>query len=247
MVAGLLGVGGAIVMVPLLLYAPPWLGFPPLDVKTVAAISMIQVFFVALSGSVAYGRRGEVHRRLILTVGSTSALASLAGGAAARWLHPLTLLCVFAAMASVGAVLMWAAPVGRGSAANAAGLSLYRLSRAIPVGIAVGFGAGLVGAGGAFLLVPLLVTVVGVPVRVTIGSSLAITLWTAAAGVLGKLITNQIPFWPAGALVAGAIPGAQIGEWLNRRFGIRGLRNLLAVAITLVALTVWLDVVSRLW
>jgi len=40
-VAGLLGVGGAILMIPLLLYVPPWIGFPPLDVMAVAAISMV--------------------------------------------------------------------------------------------------------------------------------------------------------------------------------------------------------------
>ena len=37
-VSGLIGVGGAIVMIPLLLYAPPLLGFPALDVKSVAAM-----------------------------------------------------------------------------------------------------------------------------------------------------------------------------------------------------------------
>jgi len=242
LVAGLLGVGGAIVMIPLLLYAPPWFGFPPLEVGTVAAISMVQVFFAALSGAIAYGRRGEVHRRLTVTVGVAGALAALAGGAGSRWMHPLALLCVFAVMATVGAVLMWAAPTERSGSSAAAETSAYRPSLAIVVGIAVGFGAGLVGAGGAFLLVPLLITVVGIPVRVTIGSSLAITLWTATAGVLGKVVTGQVPFATATALVLGAIPGAQVGERLSRQIGIRGLKNLLAVVISLVALGVWVDI-----
>src|SRR5207302_799563 len=72
----------------------------------------------------------------------------------------------------------------------------------------VGLAAGLVGAGGAFLLVPLLLIVVGVPIRVTIGTSLAITALAASAGFVGKLVTAQIPLAPTLAVVAGAIPGA---------------------------------------
>jgi uncharacterized protein len=245
LIAGLLGVGGAILMIPLLLYTPPWLGFPPLDVRAVAGISMVQVFFAALSGAIAHGRRGAVHRGLTVTVGVMAALGSLVGGVASRWLHPLALLIIFAVMASLGAVLMWAAPTERSEQPNAADTLSFHRWLAILVGGGVGLGAGLVGAGGAFLLVPLLITVVGIPTRITIGSSLAITLWTATAGVLGKLATGQISFAPAAALVLGAVPGAQVGEWVSRRCGVRGLRGLLAAVTTLVALWVWADVFSH--
>jgi len=182
LIAGFLGVGGAIIMIPLLLYVPPWLGFPDLTVKTIAAISMVQVFFAALSGAVAHGRHGTVHRALTLIVGGAAAIGSLVGG-----------------------------------------------------------------RGGAFLLVPLLITVIGVPTRVTIGSSLAITLWTATAGLVGKLLTGQIPFEPAAVLVVGAIPGAQVGERISRRCGVGSLRGCLAALTALVALRIWLDVLFRLW
>ena len=105
-VAGLLGVGGAIIMIPLLLYLPPWIGFPALSVNEVAAISMVQVFFAALSGAIAHGRRGAVHRTLVFTVGASAALGALVGGVASRWFSPLALLAVFGVMASLGAVLM---------------------------------------------------------------------------------------------------------------------------------------------
>jgi hypothetical protein len=245
LVAGLLGVGGAILMIPLLLYAPPWLGFPPLDVQAVAAISMVQVFFAALSGAIAHGRRGAVHRGLTVTVGGIAAAGSLAGGVASQWLRPLALLIIFAVMASLGAVLMWAAPTERSEQPVTADTFTFRRSLGFLVGGGVGLGAGLVGAGGAFLLVPLLIAVVGIPTRITIGSSLAITLWTATAGVLGKLATGQIPLVPAVALVLGAVPGAQVGEWVGRRCGVRGLRGLLAAVTTVVALIVWADVFSR--
>jgi len=246
-IAGLLGVGGAILMIPLLLYVPAWLGFPPLDVKAVAAVSMVQVLFAALSGAIAHGRQGKVHRELAVTAGAAAALGSLAGGVASRWLPASALLLTFAVMATLGAVLMFLAPseVGPSLPAEAPPLSFSR-SRALLVGLGVGTMAGLVGAGGAFLLVPLLITVVRVPTRITIGSSLAITLWTAVAGLLGKLVTGQVPLLLSAALVLGAVPGAQCGEWASRRCGIRALRGLLTGITALVAVRVWVDVFSRL-
>ena len=246
-VAGLLGVGGAILMIPLLLYVPPWIGFPPLDVKAVTAISMVQVFFAALSGAIAHGRHGAVHRGLSVTVGAAAAVGSLAGGVASRWLPEHALLAIFAAMASLGVLLMWVAPTAHDGQSRTADMAPFHRPLVLLTGGGVGVGAGLVGAGGAFLLVPLLITVVGIPTRITIGSSLVITLWTAAAGVVGKLMTGQVPFAPAVALVLGAIPGAQVGGWASRRFGVRSLKGLLTGLTTLVALRIWIDVLSRVW
>jgi hypothetical protein len=157
------------------------------------------------------------------------------------------LLAIFAAMASLGVLLMWVGPTAHDDRSRTAEMAPFHRPLALLTGGGVGAGAGLVGAGGAFLLVPLLITVVGIPTRITIGSSLVITLWTAAAGVVGKLMTGQVPFAPAVALVLGAIPGAQAGGWASRRFGVRSLKGLLTGLTTLVALRIWIDVLSRLW
>jgi uncharacterized membrane protein YfcA len=103
----------------------------------------------------------------------------------------------------------------------------------------VGVAAGVVGAGGAFLLVPLLLVVVGVPLRVTIGSSLAITAAAATAGVIGKGLTGQIVLAPAVAVAAGALPGAQLGAVASRRLSGVALRRVLLAVIVLTGLRVW--------
>jgi uncharacterized protein len=105
----------------------------------------------------------------------------------------------------------------------------------------VGLAAGLVGAGGAFLLVPLLIVGVGVPIRVSIGSSLAITALAATAGVVGKIATGQVPVAPTAAVVLGAVPGAQIGALVSRRLSGTGLRRALFIVTLGSALRVWWD------
>ena len=237
-VSGLIGVGGAIVMIPLLLYAPPLLGVGRLDVKAVAAITMVQVFVAAASGVVAHGRYRAVNARLAATGGIAMAAASLAGAMASHWMRDTWLLVVFALMVTVAFVLMLVPPPPPDVTAPAEEREYSRTLTATVTG-SVGLAAGLVGAGGAFLLVPLLLVVVGVPIRVTIGSSLAITALAATGGVIGKLVTGQVPLGPALVVALAAVPGAQLGALASRRLAGNTLRGILFVVIVLTGVRVW--------
>ena len=237
-VSGLLGVGGAIVMIPLLLYVPPLLGIGGFDVKEVAAITMVQVFIAAVSGVIAHGRRRAVNARLAATGGLAMAATSLAGAIASLWIHEMWLLMVFALMVTLACVLMFV-PAPQPDVAAPAEDREYSRTLTATVAGGVGFAAGLVGAGGAFLLVPLLLVVVGVPIRVTIGSSLAITAVAATAGVIGKLVTGQVPLGPAFVVALGAVPGAQLGAVASQRLAGGALKGILFVVIALTGVRVW--------
>jgi uncharacterized protein len=237
-VSGLIGVGGAIVMIPLLLYVPPLLAFGRLDVKTVAAITMVQVFMAALSGVVAHGRHHAVNVRLGLTGGVAMGAGSLTGAVASHWMREYTVLVVFALMVTAAFVLMFF-PMPEPDVGVPAQQREYSATLAVLVGGIVGLGAGIVGAGGAFLLVPLLLVVVGVPIRVTIGTSLAMTAFAATTGVVGKLITGQVPFGPALVVALGAVPGAQLGALASRRLARTALKGILFVVIVLTGVRVW--------
>ena len=237
-VSGLIGVGGAIVMIPLLLYGPPLLGVGALDVRSVAAITMVQVFVASVSGMIAHGRHRAVNRRLALVGGAAMGAASLSGAVASRYVPERWLLAVFAVMVTVAFVLVLLPEPAPDVTEPAAEKEYSAPLTAVTAGV-VGVAAGLVGAGGAFLLVPLLLVVVGVPIRVTIGSSLAITAVAATAGVIGKAVTGQIPLAPAVVVAAGALPGAQLGAVASRRLSGVALKRVLLAVIVLTGLKVW--------
>ena len=243
-VSGLVGVGGAIVMIPLLLYVPPLLDVGRLDVKTVTAITMVQVFVAALSGVFAHSRRRAVRRDLALIGGLTMAAGSLTGALLSHWADDRTLLFVFGLMTLSALGLMFIPVETAGQPIFAERVEFNR-PLAMIVCLGVGLVAGLVGAGGAFLLVPLLMVVVRLPIRVTIGSSLAITAVAATAGVFGKAVTGQVPFASTLAVVLGAVPGAQIGALASRRLSGAGLRRVLFVVILISALRVWWDLFTH--
>jgi len=240
-VSGLLGVGGAIVMIPLLLYVPPLLGVGVLDVKAVSAVTMAQVFVAALTGMLAHRRHQAVNAELAWVGGAVMGAASFLGAVTSRWINDEWLLVVFALMATGAAVLMLA-PLETIDLAPDLAPRRFSRERIVLVTAGVGLVAGLVGAGGAFLLVPLLLIVVGVPMRVTIGSSLAITALASTAGFAGKVVSGQLPLWPTLAVVLGAVPGARLGAAVSRRLPAGQLKLALFVVVMVTAIRVWWDV-----
>jgi uncharacterized protein len=236
-IAGMLGVGGAIVMVPLLLYVPSLLGLEGLEMKAVSGITMVQVFAAAASGVIAHHRMRAVHGEL---AGLSMAAGTLAGALASHVMSDRALLLVFALMATAALLVLFVPADTAGQPIFAEHVVISR-PRAVAVCLIVGVAAGLVGAGGAFLLVPLLIVVVGVPIRVTIGSSLAITAMSAIAGFAGKAATGQIPWGPALLVGVAALPGAQLGALFSRRLSGARLRHVLFLVVLLTALRVWWD------
>jgi uncharacterized membrane protein YfcA len=113
---------------------------------------------------------------------------------------------------------------------------------AILTGIFIGFLLGMVGQGGAFIIIPILLYVLKIPLRVALGSTLAIGLFSATAGLAGKIATGQVPFYMAVALLLGAIPSARLGGIVSRKTKTQFLRWLLAMIISATAIKVWYDI-----
>jgi uncharacterized protein len=159
--------------------------------------------------------------------------------------HERWLLLVFALMVT-GAGLLMLIPVEL-LGPPPTPVEPTRFSRPRTTGVAFGVGllAGFVGAGGAFMLIPLLLAVVGVPFRTAIGSSLAITAVASAAGFVGKLVSGQMPIPPAALVALAAVPGAQVGAAISRRLSGLQLKLILVVVIALTAARVWWDVLVR--
>ena len=240
--SGLLGIGGGIVMAPLLLYAPPLLGLEPLCMRTVAGLTIVQGLAACISGALTHRRFHFVSGRLVLTMGTSIFAAAAVGGAAARFVSNQLLLVVFGSLAIAAAILMLAPMREDSERPEARGLEFYR-ARAVASAIGVGLLGGLVGQGGSFILIPLMTSFVRVPTRIAIGSNLAIVLLSTAAAFLGKAVTGQIEWLLAAPLVLTVLPAAHFGGRVSRRVPVVRLRRVLAVLIATAAVRIWLSVV----
>jgi uncharacterized membrane protein YfcA len=239
--SGLLGIGGGIVTAPLLLYLPPLFGAPPLGMHLVSGLTITQAFFAGLFGMLGQRGAGTIDRRLALVMGGSIALASLAGGAASKLVPAQTLLGLFVVLA-LGAAVLLVLPVQRRDEAGYVPGS-FSGPRAASIAVAIGLLGGLVGQGGSFVLIPLVLAVLKVPTRIAMATNLPIVAAAALAGFAGKSLTGQVPPLPALALIAGVAPGVIAGVRLGRRVSGRNLRWILAGVILAACLRMSLDLV----
>jgi uncharacterized membrane protein YfcA len=193
--AGLLGVGGGMMMVPFLTLILSARGVEAaVAVKMAVATSMATILFTSLSSVRAHARHGAVRWDLVRGLAPGIVAGGLLGGGG-----------LFALLKGQGLALLFAAFVGF-SALQMLRDRKPRPGRQMPgwagqttVGGAIGLLSGLVGAGGAFLSVPFMVWC-NVPMRQAVGTSAALGFPIALANTAGYLV--------AGRALAPALPGA---------------------------------------
>jgi uncharacterized membrane protein YfcA len=244
LVSGLVGLGGGIIMVPLLLYVPPALSVGALSMKVVAGITSVQSFFGAVSGAVGHKRHRRISRSLALTVGGSMAVGSLVGSVASASLSFEVMLGVFATMAVAAAVMMLLPKAEDHAEPDAVALT-YNRALAITIGGSIGILSGVVGQGGAFLFIPAMLYLLRIPTRIAIGTGLAVGIASSAAVLIGRAGTAQIPIALSVILVLGVILGAQLGSAMSQRTPHQALQSILSVLIDVTAIKIWYELLIR--
>jgi hypothetical protein len=239
--SGMLGIGGGIIMFPLLLYLPPTLGIELIDIKSITGLTMIQGFFASATAMLFYNKQKLVSKPLVFTLGLSLFLSSLSGALISKVVPDRFLLFIFGALCFVAAVAMLV-PRSYSEDDLTEDKIYFNKSAAIIIGIFVGFLLGLVGQGGAFILVPILLYLLRIPLRVALGSTLAIGLFSSTAGLLGKAATGQVPFLMTVALLLGAVPAARLGSIIGKNTKVQILRWLLALIISATAVKIWTSI-----
>lgn len=202
---GLLGGGGSILTVPLLVYV--------LDVepRTAIAMSLLVVGVTSASAAVVHARAGRVRWRTAFVFGAGGMAGAYLGGRAASLVPSTALLLLFSGVMVAAAVAMLrrkeAPPPPEGAPTTEPPLPVARV---LAQGLGVGLLAGLVGAGGGFLIVPALV-MVGLPMVPAVGTSLVVISLQCFAGLAGHLGHVDLPWGLTGAVVGTAVVGSFIG------------------------------------
>ncbi len=233
--SGLLGIGGGIVLTPVLLYAPQLLGATTLSVKIITGLTVVQAISGSVLGVLRHRAYGNVSTRLVLLMGPPAAIASLIGAFVSRDTPDQILLAIFAVFSFAGAVFL-VLPVK----ATEAVATDVRVNRPLAVALAIvigGFG-GMIGIGAIAFIVAALVYFLRVPPRIAIGSSLGIGIFGAVAAFIGKAATAQIDPSLAAIVVASALVGSPIGAWVSVRTRSDLLLRLLAGVVALAAIRI---------
>lgn len=238
-ISGMIGIGGSIVKYPLLLYIPPLLGVGALSAAEVAGVSAIQVFFATIAGVWAYRKDGFLHKKLIVAMGSAILVGSFIGGYGSDFMSDGGINFVYAILATIAAVMMFVPR--KGVAEKPVEEVDFNVMVAIVSALIVGIGSGIVGAAGAFLLVPIMLVLLRIPTRVTIASSLAITFISSIGSTLGKVVTDQVLYGPALVMVVASLIASPLGAHAGKKMNTKALQAILALLILVTAVKIWVD------
>jgi uncharacterized protein len=239
-ISGMVGIGGSIIKYPMLLYIPPLLGVASFTAHEVSGISAVQVFFATLGGVWAYRKGGYLNKTLIAYMGVSILIGSFIGGYESKAMSEDGINLVYGVLALTAAIMMFIPKKGIDDI-KFEDVTFNKWLAAI-LSLIVGVGAGIVGAAGAFLLVPIMLVVLKIPTKMTIASSLAITLISSIGSTVGKVATGQVDYVPALIMVVASLIASPLGATAGKKMNTKLLQTILAVLILGTAIKIWLDI-----
>ena len=217
--AGLLGVGGGIVIVPVLDYALGLAGVAPaIRMPIAVATSLATIVPTSISSSRAHARRGSVDGQLVRSWAIPVVIGSAAGSLIAAHARSATLTAVFGAVALIVAIRM-ALPAGE-----------WRLSqrvprgwRAAPIPAAIGLLSTMMGIGGGTVSVPIM-TLCGEEIHKAVGTAALFGLVISLPGTVGFLLARPDVAVPWGTVGLVSVPGALLISPMTMLFAPVGAR-----------------------
>lgn len=251
---GMIGGGGSILTVPILVYL---FGTNPI---TATAYSLFIVGSTAFVGGVSYLRKNEVD----LKTGFIFAVPSFVGVYLTRAYvvprlpdpvfhmgslvvsKPLLIMMVFAVMMVLASLSMIrATPQVIEPRKAYSPLSKFLLISA--EGLVVGGVTGFVGAGGGFLIIPALVVLVGMPMKIAVGTSLFIIAAKSLIGFLGDLQHHAEVEWSLLFTISGiAVVGLSAGMLLSKKVSENSLKRGFGYFVLIMGALILFDQFKRL-
>ena len=265
-VSGMFGIGGGFLMTPLLIF----IGITP--AVAVASVAS-HIAASSFSGAISYWRRRAIDPALAVvlltggTIGTALGVWTFTQLRALGQLDLMIALSYVALLTTVGGLMFWeglrammrsrrgvAAP--RRSHGWIHGLPLkMRFKRSkiylsvmpvVVVGVVIGFIGAVMGIGGGFILVPIMIYLLRVPTSTVIGTSMVLTLVTMTFATLLHAITNHlVDVVLALILMVGGVTGAQFGARAGQKIRGEQLRLLLGLLVLAVGIRFAIELVIR--
>jgi len=202
LMAGFLGVGGGIVLVPVMVWMFGFVDFPAdLSMHMAVATSLTTIIFTAISSARTHRSKGGVLVPILKIWAPFVGLSALAGGLLARFIQPDTLTLIFAVVAIFVALnflrkepLVLGDGLPTGLPANAA------------IACGIGLTSSLMGIGGGTLGVPTL-SAFSIPIKKAVGTSAAMGLVIAIPAAIGFVVSGAgVPDRPPFSLGYVSLP-----------------------------------------
>ncbi len=248
--AGLFGIGGGVITVPVLYGVFQALDFAEEQSLKAAIGTSLAVILVTSVGSLTtHYRAGHVDREILISWAPWIAAGAAIGGAVARWVPVEVLTAVFV----VGAIYIASRRLFAKTDTEPRDIDLHAAYLKIPVGAGAGIFSALMGLGGGAVGV-MVMTFAGRPMHQAIATSAGFGLAVAAPGVAGFIVSGwsvaglppaslgfvNLPAFATLALTAGVM--APVGARFAHRLNAIVLSRIFAIYVAIAAVSLGVDV-----
>lgn len=248
--AGFFGIGGGLLIVPLLVFSYDYSGISP-SIQTHLAMgtSLFIIIFTSLMSAFQHNKQHNIYWPAVFAIGLSSALTAVGTAGLAVGLTGRHLRVVFALVVIATGILM----LTESEEASQKRLTLSSkpgMLSLIVIGLASGVVSALAGVGGGVIIIPMMYYFLKIPLKLTIGTSSATVIITAFFSMLGYILSGMgrpgLPEWSLGfvdlqrgiALIIGTLLLARIGAYVSFRTPPYPLR--IMFALFMISLSVYM-------
>ena len=221
LISGLVGVGGGIVMVPLMV------AILAMTQHRAHGTSLAMIVPIAISAMIPYLIAHGLQWQVVISLAGTSVGFAVVGARLTKHLNATALRRGFAVLLALTAVRLLLSAQSAAMFGEMEGLQL--IVAALIAGTFTGLVAGTMGVGGGIVMVPAMVIVMGIDQHVAQGISLAVIVPTAISGAAQHFRQGNVDFRWALYIAAGGIVGGAVGAQFAQFIPAFGLRVLFAV------------------
>jgi len=246
--AGLFGVGGGFVMVPILIFSYEHSGISPSVLTHIAfGTSLFVVLLASIMSAYQHSKQRNIDWRSVFVIGFSSALTAFMTTWLAAVLSGKHLQMVFAIIVMAAAIRMLTESEIQANK-KLEFSSKPNAFRLMGVGITIGVISALAGIGGGVIAIPMMYFFINMPLKLVIGTSSAVIFITASFSVAGYIMNGigrtGLPEWSLGfvdlqrgvALAIGTILLARIGAYVSFKAHPHRLRKLFAVFVIFISI-----------
>ncbi|MFP4258161.1 MAG: sulfite exporter TauE/SafE family protein [Desulfovermiculus sp.] len=184
--AGLLGVGGCFIMVPVQFWVLKSMGVDPtIAIRIAFGTNLLVVLPTALSGALTHHTKGAVLWKQGVILGVIAAVGAFLGGFFAAHISGAILTKLFGIAIIAGAIRMLTAKPPQVDEQPSENILTY-----VFWGIILGIVSGLIGIGGGVLMIPVMVVFLKFRMHQAVGTSTALMMFAAIGGVLAYMLNG---------------------------------------------------------
>jgi len=228
----LLGIGGGLIILPVLLY------LTDVGLRAATAISAVQVFFASSFGTFFNRIQKTINFRYAAVFGISSGMTYFLGSYFTSFIPENTIKIIYLCSVILALILFFLKR--NNNKDNDLEMAAKRIPRKvdyfkiIPISLIAGFSFGVLGVGGGFLYVPLLILLFDLPLKIAIGTSLMIVLFNAIPGIIGKLLSIRFDIFIGLSVAIGAIVGSRIGTYLNKKVSEKIIKIIFTLLLAVI-------------